>query len=303
MIVKFKKLWSYVYDRNYNIQLYNSCKYRLYDYSIILIWKIFMLFLYEKIYQIPENKILKAWKNRFKKDKPRGFKKDNLYWPNEHDDKDIIGLFYELYNIDNNVLKNAKALSQKRDTAAHVSDIHFTLNDADNFLDDILKLCEKFQRCHNNELKLIDINSLDQAFISKRFSKKDMVFLLARLIEVFGKSSSFGESTLLRNKIIALKNYLSRDNIKDILGAIKKNSVGAAYHQILEASGTDMFIKNIYLVYNEPSPEWNNFAKFLIKCLKNYKVEHYLPNYNWLFEIFSMKKFENKSPNVDDILF
>lgn len=306
MYTKLINLWSYVYDRQkYSRQLLYSIKHHLFDYSIILIWKTFILFLYEKIYQIPEENILKAWKNKFKKETIPGFKKDNLYWPNNNDDKVIIHLFYEIYDIDNNVLKTAESLSQKRDTAAHVSDIQYSLNDVDNYIDDVLMLCEKFQKCHLKILDQTEIDSLDLIIISHRYSKYDIGYLLSNLIKVFGKSSSFKESTSRRTKIIALKDYLTRDQIATIIKETIKNSQDHPCHQIIEAGGANIFLQEIYNLFKEPTKEWKKFAEFISQDLQRRKRTELLSEYNWLFQNFNMPTYPipEETINIDDIPF
>lgn len=297
---KLKELFSFLYHREkYDKQLMLSIRNGLFDFSIILIWKIFIIFLYEKLYQVPSDEILVAWESKYgEKKKPKGFKKGNLFWPNNIDDDEVINFLYELYDIDKNILKIATPLSVKRNSAAHVSDVEFDLGGVDRFLDEILILCKKIQEAHKEYLATIDIMEIDTMLVSKKMSHKDIEALVNRIIISLKNSSSFNESTQIRRKIINLKNHLSRDDIKSILDSIKENSYGALYHQILEASGAESFIKELYETFNEPSPEWNDFAEFLIE---SNNLKNILPSYDWLFKIVKKEDTINEIKDIDDI--
>lgn len=295
---KLEQLFSYLYHKEkYGNQLISSIRNELYDFAIILLWKVFVLFVYEKLYQIPSETILNKWEKHFNEKKPKGFKHDSLYWPNNEDDSKIMNFLYELYDIDKNVIKIANSLSQKRNAAAHVSELEFDLSQVENFLDDTLTFCQKIQRAHEKYLEEIDAKTIDVVMISKKLSTQDIKFFIKKFINLLKKSSSFCESTEIREKILNFKKYLSTNDIIYILEAIKQNSLGNLYHQILQAGGADNFIRELYQIYNKPSPQWKEFAEFIVKYLKARKGSNsnfYLVSYNWLFEIFNMENFKKE---------
>lgn len=294
---KIEKLFSHLYYKEkYYKQLEKSIGSELYDFTIILLWKVFMLFVYEKIYQISDDIVLEEWKTKFGK-KPKGFKKNYLYWPNNVDDGTIINFLYELYEIDKNVMRIANGLSVKRDIAAHVSDVDYTLDEVSSFLDEILKLCEKIQNVHRKYLAEFDPKQLNNIIVSKKLSSQDIKFVIKKLIDLLRASSSFPESKEIREKILVFKGNLSKDDVKNILEAIEGNSINQMYHQVIQSRGADVFIKELYYIYNEPSPEWKNFAEFLVQALSlDRDAVSYLSDYNWLFDIFGMAKFETGDP-------
>ena len=307
--IKFRRLLTYIYHKEkYLVQFRKSLLQDLYDFSIILIWKMFLLFIYEKLQQIPGNLIKEAWKNKHSKEL-KGFKENNLYWPNTQDDELIISFLYEIYdNIDKNVVKIANSLSIKRDAAAHVSDIDCDISDVDRFLEEILKLCSKIQRAHAQYLEKFDLNEVNKIIIAKNFSVQDIKFFVGKFINLFKESGSFKEAREIRKNISLFKGYISREDIIKIVKAIQENSIGHSYHQILQTGGTDTFIKELYDIYGEASTEWKNFAKFIKEdLLKRGDEGYYLANYNWLFEIFNMETFRDenllKEPPPEDIPF
>jgi len=299
---KLSRLFCYLYHKEkYNEQLNSSVDNNLCDFAIILLWKIFMLFVYEKLYQISDNVILDKWERKYGKGKkPKDFKENSLYWPNNTDDKEVINFLYELYTIDKNIMKIANALAhQKRDTAAHVSEVEFDIGQVDSFLDEIMGLCEKIQKAHVKYLEEIDPLDIDTVIVSKKLSTQDIRILINKLIKLLEASHTFQESTLVRTKIINLGDRLSREDVKAVLDAIQNNSQGRPYHQILEASGAAEFLKKLYQLYSEPAIEWKRFAKFLVKKFNNQTEKSLLIAYNWLFEVFGMLRFEKEKDSSD----
>jgi len=282
---------AYLFNKEkYSEDLKASIRSNLFDFTIILIWKSFMLFIYEKLSQIPSDIILDSWKRKYDKEKgPKGYKRNNLYWPNNIDDCELLNFLYEIYDIDRNVIRMAFSLAQKRDTAAHVSEITFNISQVDSFVDDILNLCEKIQKAHETYLDKINIITVDKQMISKNLSSHDIKYFIPKLIDLLKSSISFKTTEEVEEKLLILKHYLSREDIKKVLDAIKENSVGIRWHQILQASKSSQFIRELYELYTEPTLKWEEFAKFLKedKIKKHNDLE--LANYNWLFEIFRMK--------------
>lgn len=299
---KLNQLFCYLYHKEkYNEQLNNSIDNNLCDFAIILLWKIFMLFVYEKLYQISDSLIIKSWEGKYEK-KPKDFKENSLYWPNNIGDEQVINFLYELYTIDKNIMKMANSLAQKRDTAAHVSEVQFDIGQVDSFLDEIIKLCEKIQKAHVKYLEDIEPLEIDTIIVSKKLSTQDIRTLIDKLIKLLEASLTFQQSTSIRTKIINLGDRLSREDVKAVLGAIQNNSRDRAYHQILEANGAAEFLKKLYHLYNEPAIEWKEFAEFLVEKFKNQAEKSLLITYNWLFEIFGMQKFEKEEDSSDEDL-
>jgi len=288
---KLDNLMAYLFNKEkYSEDLKASIRSNLFDFTIILIWKAFMLFIYEKLYQIPPDVILDNWEKKYPTDKrPKGYKKNNLYWPNNIDDCKLLDLLYEIYDIDKNVVRMARSLAQKRDTAAHVSEITFNISQVDSFLDDILNLCQKIQNAHEAYLDQINLITIDEDIIIKSFSSHDVKYFLPKLIELLKNSRCFNETEKIEEKLLILKNYLSKDDIKKILDAIKESSADVRWHQILQASKSSQFLMELYKLYSEPALEWKEFAEFLKedKLKKHHDLD--LDVYNWIIEIFRME--------------
>jgi hypothetical protein len=151
------------------------------------------------------------------------------------------------------------------------------------------------------------VDSLDSTVITNRYSKKDINYLLSKLINSFGASDSFKESTDLRKKILALKKYISRDHVITIIEKTIQNSQDHPCHQITEAGGASFFYQEIYKLYKEPTTDWKKFARFISEDLSKRKRIDLLPDYNWLFQEFDMTSYarpdEEEFIDLDDIPF
>jgi len=117
---KFDKLLSFLNNQGkYKNQFIKSIENSLFDFAVIVVWKIFILFVYEKIYQIAhqlgEDVFLQKWEGKFRK-KPKNYKKGNIYWLNEEQNSDdrIIQFLSVIYRIDSNFISQLEGVEKEK---------------------------------------------------------------------------------------------------------------------------------------------------------------------------------------------
>lgn len=281
---------------------------RTYDFALITAWKLFILFIYERLWQIPEEEIKKAFKNN--NDVIKHYRTKSWLWANSVDDDVLLGCLDKLYgSIDSNYLKRARSIHHQRKAAAHVSEIVNDVHTVDAFLKEITGIAEKIQKCHEEYLDLIETEKIPDLIQELRLSSTDLEYLITSLINTFEKSGSFEGSTAIRERIIQMKKMINKSHVDSILNAVQNNSQAGMYHQILQASGASHFIRQLYEIYTEPTDSWKKFAEYLVKELTSKNAEDKLKDYNWLFTVFGMKTYSLQSSrpveeiDLDDIPF
>jgi hypothetical protein len=288
-------------------RLSRAMDHELYEYPIIIVWKIVLLFLYERLNQVDSEELLKIWHEKYKR-KPVGYKPTYLYWPNNEDDDKIIAFIYDLYDIDANVLTLARQIKKKRDTAAHVSGLEFNSVDVENSLREAVKVLEIIQAAHASKLKSqLSLITLVEMYRSSKFSIKDNNILTNVLADGFKSSGSFGRPNELWNYTFENSELLQQPEVvRNILVAILNNSPAQRYHQVLDATGASGQLKRLYMVSQGAQKAWQSFAKVLPGFLEKYEIEKELPKYNWLFQVFDMPQYgtpEEQAIDLDVIPF
>jgi len=303
VVEKYNQLLEFLnHQEKYREQFIKSIKDGLFDFSIILIWKTFILFAYEKIYQIAhqigDNVFLQKWESKFDK-KPKNYKKENIYWCNEEHDGEnkIIQFLGVIYKIDSNFIKQLNILKNKRDIAAHVSELEFTEEDVDNYLFEMLRVIEKLQNCHAEEywknFSAEDIGKLMKLLPSSQ----DLETFIENLIDSLAQASTFRTAEDYEKRILQLKSYLTENQIAKILEIVFDNPY--SINQVLEAGGTRSFLRQLYDLKKVDKKRWTRFAEKLIKYYSN--QEKPLAFYNWLFKELGMPTYEEL--DVRDIPF
>lgn len=309
---RINEIATYISDSSlrtkYSLELRRSVTLvRLYDYSIITAWKIFILFIYEKIWQIPNDDVSKGLKSNsdlFKKFKPK-----SLLWPNEVDDDAILNVLDKFYeSIDSNYIKRAKAIHHKRKVSAHVSEMTTDINSVDEFLKELIEIMKKIQECHKQYLDCIEIDNLSMVVQESKLSQQDLSYLIQKLIATLKDAGSFNAASSSLKSLLDMKTILTKSDVESILIAIQTNSKNEVYHQVLDASDSALLIKQLYEVHGEPSPAWQKFAIYVSTKLKS--NTNRLRQFNWLFSIFGMQTYdevnlvaEDEPINLDDIPF
>lgn len=209
---KIENLFKYMNNyQKYSEKLKISIKNQLWEYSTVLIWKLIIVFIYEKLYQI--NYIGKDIPEDFKRQLDKENIKIRLYTDFCILKDDNINT--QLNKIWKNVAKNYsnifKSLLDERNGLSHVNEYEdkFTLNYFENHLDKALQLLDFLQDKHNNDyldeiFKEISLNSnlkyLSEMDISYYLDNKDLdnekvfEYVLNNILEL-------NYSNLLNNKI------------------------------------------------------------------------------------------------------
>ncbi len=185
---KIDKLCSFVCNGKtyqYEYQLRKAAEYKLYDAAVVYAWNIFMLFVFEKIWQIRE--LEKENGTPFQtdkvfleliKNKPDNYFDGDLFslnklQENKQGEDAIIGKLKDVYKgVDQQHFREAQQMLQKRNTAAHLNSIAFEADDLRYMLRQLIGVLKVIQEDHNKHLKAI------LAYIDKKrpwyFSNMDM---------------------------------------------------------------------------------------------------------------------------------
>jgi len=301
LLKKFNRLLQFLNNQEkYRDQFVKAIEKNLFDFAIIIIWKVFILFAYEKIYQVAhqlgEDVFLQKWEGKFSR-KPKNYRKDNLYWPNEEQNSDdqIIQFLGVIYKIDSNFISQLETLKKKRHVAAHVADLEFTEEDVDNYLFEMLRVVEKLQKCHADDyLENFSIDDFQK--VAKMIpSPQDLRIFIESLIESLSQAGTFRAAEDYENRILQLKTSLTEEDIQKILNVVFNNPY--SINQVLEAGGTQRFFKQLYDLNKVDKKTWVIFANRLIKHFSD--REDALAFYNWLFSKLDMRTYREEVDLAD----
>ncbi len=286
--------------KNYEKQLEDSLvkTNRVFDFAIIVFWKLFMLFVYERLQQIryflEEDVFEQKWKTIFKQEKYDLIKYDkrNLYAYNQLDDDEVIGFLNLLYPIDSNFLKKLKSLKQDRHTAGHVCDPNLTNQESNvvNFTTELLVVVEKLQLEHEkNYLSQVELLKFIEDKVT--ISNADKKFLVDRTIESLASIPSFNSAKAPLQFIENNLSILDVDKKKEIIQNSLKNR--GVYNQIIESSYGPTFFKSLYEDGALSLNDWQDF--YIESTIANSGKE--LGSYYWLKENLSSANI-----NIDEII-
>lgn len=163
------RLCSFVCNRKtyeYEQKLIGAAGSGLYDAAIIYAWNMFMLFVYEKVWQIREIERIEGTPCmtdkiflELTKNKPDDFFSGNLFSLNKlHENKQgddaIIGKLKEVYKgVDQQIFREAQHILQKRNTASHVNSIQLQKSTLAYVLEELIKIVEAIQADHQKALE------------------------------------------------------------------------------------------------------------------------------------------------------
>ena len=164
---KIARLCSYVCNGktyNYEQRLYLATKHGLYDAAIIYVWNIFMLFVYEKVWQLREvekeasipNKTDKVFLDALNSNKPIDYFDGHLCSLNKiqteckQGEDFIVGKLKDIYkNVDQQYFKKAQGVLQKRNEKAHINSLGTEKEDLEQVLRELIQVCSAIQVEHN----------------------------------------------------------------------------------------------------------------------------------------------------------
>lgn len=251
---KIENILSYITDEiEYEQTLTLLLENKEYDLSCIILWKIFLLFIYQRFSQIDTSTLCDCWDKKFNSSKPGKLAEkvnmENFYWPNEFKDDEIITFLGTLYPVDHNIVRIIQKLLSDRNRAAHVSSTKFTNSNFISFLDDMqgtMKLIEsehlkKFGTALNIDSKPVPVSQLPN--------------LISELVSALKTANSFKAAENIEDKILnVVAGKLTTTDLHSILDAVLGNN------QVYGAFGTERFLLFLY-GYNKDYPVWDNFIK------------------------------------------
>lgn len=164
---KIKRLCTYVCNGKtygYEQRLYLATKHGLYDAAIIYAWNIFMLFVYEKVWQLREvekeagtpNKTDKVFLDALTLNKPSDYfdghlcSLGKLQTECKQGEDAIVGILKNVYkNVDQQYFKKAQGVLQKRNEKAHINSLGTEKEDLEQVLRELIQICSAIQVEHN----------------------------------------------------------------------------------------------------------------------------------------------------------
>lgn len=225
----------------YEQKLQKAAEHELYDAAIIYAWNIFMLFVYEKIWQIREvekedegesfKTDKKAFLSKINPNNPDKFPSDyfdghlcnlnKLHEENKGEDF-IIGRMKDVYpNVDQQYFKKAQTILKSRHDGAHVNELQQDGEDLKNILRGLIQIAGVVQAEHKNHLDKIFkyleknkqwyLSNEDMRHIDDIFSRDDIDKLQYMHIAVLVSRQEFTQDTVSNIKQNAI-NYFLQSN-------------------------------------------------------------------------------------------
>jgi hypothetical protein len=164
---KIASLCSYICNGKtygYEQRLYLATKHGLYDAAIIYTWNIFMLFVYEKVWQLrglekeagTPNKTDRVFLDALTSNKPDDYfdghlcSLGKLQTECKQGEDAIVGVLKNVYkNVDQQYFKKAQGILQKRNEKAHINSLGTEKEDLDQVLRELIQVCSAIQVEHN----------------------------------------------------------------------------------------------------------------------------------------------------------
>lgn len=228
----------------YREQYRKALSQELYDFLVILAWKTFILFAYEKIQQSrhivgDDNFKQDFWEKGSlisKKYDLSNYPVDNVFCYNELDDEQVIDLLKRTYEFDENFSKKLKVLRTNRNTAAHVAEetLTATATQVSNMLDLLLKAVKCIDNKYKN--KFLSTTEFDRDNWSRiSFSESDFKFILnTKILPGLKAARTFEVATKIMKFIEGCADYLDIQSVEKILIASLEN--GDPYNQVIDAN-------------------------------------------------------------------
>ncbi len=225
---------------SYEQSLSKAAEHGLFDAAIIYSWNLFMLFIFEKVWQIRE--VEKENGSPYKTDKLFLTLKTKGEWPEDFFDGDlcslnrlqenkqgedvIVGRLKDIYKkVDQQHFRELQQLLQRRNTSAHVNSIFIEEDDLQDVLRRLIKSMSAIQKNHEDILDTIlfhiDIprqwyfSEMDMSYVDSVFDKRNGVDTLqyahiARLIS----EQEFSSETVENIKRKAIEFFLGSNSFR-----------------------------------------------------------------------------------------
>jgi hypothetical protein len=240
--LKITRLCSYVCNGktyNYEQRLHLATKHGLYDAAIIYAWNIFMLFVYEKVWQLREiekeagtsNKTDKVFLEALAPNKPANYLDGHLcslgklQTECKQGEDAIVGKLKDIYkNVEQQYFKKAQGVLQKRNEKAHINSLGTEKEDLEQVLRELIQVCSAIQVEHNGFVS--NIFELLEKKNEWHLSDEDM-----RQINSFFSS---GEDTIDKLKYIHVANLIFKQEFSP---ETTKNIKDRAIMYFLESKG------------------------------------------------------------------
>lgn len=272
---KIDQLCSFVCNGKtyqYEQKLYKATKNELYDAAIIYAWNIFMLFVYEKVWQIREiEKLDEATKFQtdkhflvLAKNKPDDYFDGNLFSlnklsENKQGEDAVIGRLKEVYfGVDQQIFRETQQVLQKRNTAAHINSIDIEAEDLQYTLRELIKIIKAIQDDHKRHLQAIFDNleknkrwylsNEDMRHIDDMFSSNDIDRLQYMHIAKLVSQQEFAQDTVNNIKQNAINYFLQSNNwntayenasllIKPLINHLDKDDIKKILVEVFDKRG------------------------------------------------------------------
>lgn len=298
-----EKLLSFVSDdEKYQEELQVAILNKLWEYSAILVWKIVILFCYEKLFQL--SIINKVPQPILKNLSDNNRTCNNCFSFNSLKDDKIYENMQNIWsNLDVNFKNTFKSLLDERNSLSHVNEYNYSKIKFDAYLEKVLDFLDHIQDLHDNNFEELKnttalqnscIPYLSTQDVSRIFAKvqseghkildkETLLFLIKNItnknipddilqkikesgIYIFWTSRSYDGAKENGDKIIIpLAKYFDKFEIKEILEKVFENG----YNQILPVGGVEnvfMELLNISVNIDESVVEyWLQFKEKLIE--------------------------------------
>jgi hypothetical protein len=226
----------------------------LHDYAVILLWKTFMLFAYERIKQtrgiigddVFDNEYWNKGSLADSKKNLKLFPIGNVYIYSSLEDDNIIDLIGRMFDLEKNYSQLLKSIKNDRNTAAHVASEILKSKEVtvQKTLDDLIRVVNQIDQAFKVKF-LAQINLED--VITRVDSEQHFNYLIAeKVVKAIQESLNYNSTDnlleMLRNKIY----MFSYDSVQMILEALKNGQIAnGGYNQALDAGSTYQFVVDL----------------------------------------------------------
>lgn len=254
---KIDELYEHIIDTlGYKDILIKLADLQEYDLAIIIVWKTFIMFIYQRFNQVPNNMLCDIWDAKFNSDGKKLSNEVNMqnkYWANEIDDSKVITFLSVLYPLEKNIIKSIRNLLNERNKAAHVASTKTSMYTFDAFLDNTLGIINLIESEH---MKKYSSYISDD---SRQIPESQLPLVLDELLTNLKGSNTFRHSESIENKLVKILNgSLSNNDLMKILIEVVRNN------QVYGASGTRNFLNSLYSL-NKSEKIWTHFLDHINK--------------------------------------
>lgn len=244
---RLENIYAYLFNKErYKATIQLLIEKKEYDLAIIVLWKIFMFFVYERLAEIDKSYLTKKWKEKFKTELEKEVNLDNFYWPNQQKDNEIIIFLGQIYPIDRNILKTLIGMLDIRNISAHVSATSMTEDNMSSYLSNLI-----------TNIKIIEMAHLGDSSLH-----------LKRLVTKLNTSQSIQESSTILEEIVKLKNSILPVHLKEILISFLRNN------HVYDADKQGEVLDIIYESTKDNNKIWTRFSALVDQNLgKNYYIK------------------------------